>query len=323
MSKKLIAAYIIDSFIGDPEQIYHPIRLIGRLITKNEKILRKHFGDDPAGERKAGLLLVPMTTIPSVLVPMVVIRLAGKVNPVLSTGLEIFWMEQMLAGKCMKDEALKVYDALMADDLPLARKRLSWLVGRDTQCLSREEVIKATIETVAENTTDGVTSPMFYMLIGGVPAGFLYKSVNTMDSMVGYKNDRYRYFGTAAAKTDDVLNFIPSRLTGLLMTVAAELCGMDGKRSLKCFLRDRNAHLSPNSAQTESACAGALGIRLGGTHDYFGKPVKKPTLGDETREVQPEDIKKANLLLTISSLMFLGIISVTKYEIQNYLKKNA
>ncbi len=321
MSKKLITAALIDSIAGDPAWLYHPIRLIGKLITKSEKILRERFPKDPAGERRAGILLVPMVTVPTVLVPAAAIRLAGRIHPILGTGLEIFWMEQLLAGKCMKDEALKVYEALKADDLLLARQRLSWLVGRDTQSLSREEVIKATVETVAENTTDGVTSPMFYMMLGGAPAGFFYKAVNTMDSMVGYKNDQYRYFGTAAARTDDVLNFIPARLTGLLMAGAAGLCGMDGKRAFRCFFRDRKAHLSPNSAQTESACAGALGIQLGGTHDYFGKPVVKPTLGDDTRVPEPEDIKKANLLLTVSGLMFLGLITCVRRELCDSLKK--
>ena len=318
MSKKLIAAAIADSVLGDPAWLYHPIRLIGKLIHKNEEILRKRFPKDPEGERKAGILLVPMVTLPSMLVPAAAIKLAAMLHPALGTGLEVFWMEQILAGRCMKDEALKVYDALMADDLPEARLRLSYLVGRDTANLTREEVIKATVETVAENTTDGVTAPMFYMLLGGAPAGFFYKAVNTMDSMVGYKNDKYRYFGTAAAKTDDVMNFIPSRMTGLLMAGAAGLCGMDGKRALKCFLRDRNAHLSPNSAQTESACAGALGIQLGGTHDYFGKPVVKPTLGDDVRPPEPEDIKKANLLLTVSSLMFFGLITIGRHELREW-----
>lgn len=195
-----------------------------------------------------------------------------------------FWMYQILAMKCLKIEALKVYDALTHQNIAPGRQRLSWLVGRDTANLSEEEIVKATVETVAENTTDGVIAPMLFMAIGGAPLGFAYKAVNTLDSMVGYRNDKYRYFGTASARADDVVNFIPARLAGLLMVLAAFFCRYDAAGAWRCFVRDRNKHLSPNSAQTESACAGALGIQLGGTHDYFGKPVEKPTLGDEKRQ---------------------------------------
>ena len=185
----------------------------------------------------------------------------------------------------------KVYTAIKSKDLGLARTMISYLVGRDTQSLSFNEIIKATVETVAENTSDGVIAPMLFMAIGGAPLGFLYKGVNTMDSMVGYKNEKYINFGYFPAKMDDIFNFIPARVSGLLMIVAAFLCGYDGKGAARIFFRDRNNHLSPNSAQTESACAGALDIQLGGTHDYFGKPVVKPTIGDDINEPEAEHIR--------------------------------
>lgn len=183
---------------------------------------------------------------------------------------------------------------------------LSWLVGRDTEHLSEAEVIKADVETIAENTTDGVTAPMIFMAIGGAPLGFAYKAVNTLDSMVGYRNEKYRYLGTASARMDDILNFVPARISGILMVLSAFLLKYDGRNAWQCFLRDRNKHLSPNSAQTESACAGALGIQLGGTHDYFGKAVEKPTIGEEKRQPEPEDIRRANRLMLWTSFLCLA-----------------
>lgn len=224
--------------------------------------------------------------------------------------LEVFWMYQILAMKSLKTESMKVFDALMQKDINQARKRLSWLVGRDTEILSSEEVIKADVETIAENTTDGVIAPMIFMAIGGAPLGFAYKAINTLDSMVGYRNEKYRYFGTASARTDDAANFIPARIAGILMVVSAFLLRYDGKNAWKCFLRDRNKHLSPNSAQTESACAGALGIQLGGTHDYFGKAVEKPTIGDERRQPISADIKSANRLMMAASALCLMCVEM-------------
>ena len=258
----------------------------------------------------AGAVLLVMVVLPAFLIPGGLLYMAGKIHPGAAWILEVFWMYQIFAMKCLKTEALKVYDALAKQDLPLARQRLSWLVGRDTENLSAEEVVKATVETVAENTTDGVVAPMVFMAGGGASLGFAYKAVNTLDSMVGYRNDQDRYFGTASARADDVVNFIPARLTGILMVIAAALCRYDASGSWRCFHRDRNKHLSPNSAQTESACAGALGIQLGGTHDYFGKPVEKPTLGDAKRKAVPEDIRRANRLMTATSILALILAEV-------------
>ena len=307
---KLFLAFLLDSAFGDPVWLYHPIRIIGKWISFMEKVLRRIFPGGRYGERMAGAVLLVMVVLPAFLIPGGLLYMAGKIHPWAAWILEVFWMYQILAMKCLKAEALKVYDALAKQDLPLARQRLSWLVGRDTENLSAEEVVKATVETVAENTTDGVVAPMVFMAVGGAPLGFAYKAVNTLDSMVGYRNDKYRYFGTASARADDVVNFIPARLTGILMVIAAALCRYDVSGSWRCFLRDRNKHLSPNSAQTESACAGALGIQLGGTHDYFGKPVEKPTLGDAKRKAAPEDIRRANRLMTATSILALILAEV-------------
>lgn len=310
MMIKLILAFVLDALLGDPVWLYHPIRVIGKWISLTEKFLRQYFPANLWGERMAGVFLTILVVLPSFGLPAGIIFMAGKVYPWLAYVLEVFWMYQILAMKCLKVEALKVYDALAHQDIALARQRLSWLVGRDTVNLSEEEIVKATVETVAENTTDGVIAPMLFMAIGGAPLGFAYKAVNTLDSMVGYRNDKYRYFGTASARTDDVVNFIPARLGGGLMVIAAFLCRYDASGAWRCFVRDRNKHLSPNSAQTESACAGALGIQLGGTHDYFGKPVEKPTLGDEKRQAGPEDIRRANRLMVVTSILCLTLVEL-------------
>lgn len=308
MMIKLILAFVLDVLLGDPVWLYHPIRVIGKWISLAEKFLRQYFPANLWGERMAGVFLTILVVLPSFGLPAGIIFMAGKLHPWLAYVLEVFWMYQILAMKCLKVEALKVYDALTHQDIVLARQRLSWLVGRDTVNLSEEEIVKATVETVAENTTDGVIAPMLFMAIGGAPLGFAYKAVNTLDSMVGYRNDKYRYFGTASARADDVVNFIPARLGGFLMVIAAFLCRYDASGAWRCFVRDRNKHLSPNSAQTESACAGALGIQLGGTHDYFGKPVEKPTLGDEKRRAEPEDIRRTNRLMVVTSVLCLILI---------------
>ena len=310
MMIKLAAAFLMDAVFGDPVWLYHPIRVIGKWISLMEKCLRRCFPKDRRGERLAGIFLMVFTVLPSFFLPAGVLYLAGKLHPWLAFALEVFWMYQILAMKCLKVEALKVYDALAHQDIALARQRLSWLVGRDTENLSEEEIVKATVETVAENTTDGVVAPMIFMAIGGAPLGFAYKAVNTLDSMVGYRNEKYRYFGTASARTDDVASFIPARVSGILMVFASAFCRYDTAGAWRCFIRDRNKHLSPNSAQTESSCAGALGIQLGGTHDYFGKPVEKPTLGDEKRKAEPEDIRRANQLLTVTSILTFIMLEV-------------
>ena len=220
---------------------------------------------------------------------------------------------QLLAARSLRDESKKVYDALQTGDIEKSRYAVSMIVGRDTQNLTEEGVTKAAVETVAENTSDGIIAPLFYMMIGGAVLGFAYKSVNTMDSMVGYVNDRYRYFGTAAAKLDDVLNYIPARLSAWLMIAGAWLTGMDGKNAKKIYLRDRRNHASPNSAQTEAVMAGALDIRLAGDAWYFGELHKKPFIGDPIRKVEVEDIIRSHKLMyagTVLSLVVFGLVRV-------------
>ena len=207
---------------------------------------------------------------------------------------------------------MKVYKELKNGDLAAARKQLSWIVGRDTQELSAEEVTKAAVETVAENTADGIIAPMFFMFIGGAPLAFLYKSINTMDSMVGYKNDKYLYFGRCAARLDDIANYIPARLAGIFMIAASFFLNYDYKEAAKIFMRDRYNHLSPNSAQTESVCAGALNIQLGGGHFYFGKFVPKDTIGDDIRAVKADDIKSINNLMYLTAIISLVILALIK-----------
>ena len=224
--------------------------------------------------------------------------------------MESFWCYQILATKSLKVESDRVYIALKDKGLEAGRKAVSMIVGRDTQNLTEEGVTKAAVETVAENTSDGVIAPLFYMLIGGAVLGFTYKAINTMDSMVGYKNDRYQWFGTAAAKLDDVVNFIPARVSAVLMIAASYLTGMDGKNAARIFRRDRFNHKSPNSAQTEAVMAGALDVQLAGDAWYFGKLHKKPTIGDPVREMELLDIRRSHKLLYGTAMLglILGII---------------
>lgn len=243
-------------------------------------------------------------------VPAVILSVAYKYFWQLGFALESFWCYQILATKSLKVESDRVYIALKDKGLEAGRKAVSMIVGRDTQNLTEEGVTKAAVETVAENTSDGVIAPLFYMLIGGAVLGFTYKAINTMDSMVGYKNDRYQWFGTAAAKLDDVVNFIPARVSAVLMIAASYLTGMDGKNAARIFRRDRFNHKSPNSAQTEAVMAGALDVQLAGDAWYFGKLHKKPTIGDPVREMELLDIRRSHKLLYGTAMLglILGII---------------
>ena len=301
-----IAGMALDAIFGDPVWLYHPVRIIGNWISILEKWLRVFCKNDEKKERIAGCVLWFGVVIASVGIPWGLLYLVGKVSFWLQFALETFWCYQLLAGKCLKDESRKVYVRLVNHNLEGARHAVSMIVGRDTGNLSEAGVTKAAVETVAENTSDGVIAPLIFMLIGGVPLGFFYKAVNTMDSMVGYKNDKFLYFGRAAAKFDDVMNFLPSRISGILMVLAAPLVKLDGKNAWKIFKRDRLCHASPNSAQTESVMAGALQVQLAGDAWYFGKKHEKPTIGDPIRPVEIADIARANRLLYAASA--LGMI---------------
>ena len=305
----IIGGFILDLIFGDPHWLPHPICLIGNLIGFLERNLRPKLAPNKTALLVGGALMVIIVLVISFVVPMAILLAAAMVSPWLAFALETIMCYQIFATKCLRDESMKVYDALHKQDLADARVKLSWIVGRDTQNLDEEEITKGAVETVAENTADGIIAPMLYMFLGGVPLSFLYKGINTMDSMVGYKNDKFLYFGRCAAKLDDLANLIPARITGLVMIVAAFLLGLDGKNAWKVFWRDRYNHLSPNSAMTESVTAGALNIQLGGDHFYFGKLVHKDTIGDDIRPVCPEDIVKTNNLLYVTAVLCLVLFS--------------
>jgi len=299
--------FLCDCVLGDPYVLPHPIRLIGKLITKIEKILRKNnMLQNPAVLFWQGVILVIAVLVTTVTVTSFLLLVTYHLNPYIGMAVETLMTYQILAAKCLQVESMKVYQCLKENNLAKARAALSMIVGRDTQCLDEEGITRAAIETVAENTSDGVIAPMLYLAIGGPILGFFYKAVNTMDSMVGYKNDKYFYFGKAAARLDDGINFIPARISAYLMIAAAFLLGFfkkpfSGKRAWKIYKRDHKKHASPNSAQTESVCAGALGIRLAGDASYFGKVVSKPYIGDPLRRVEKEDIKRANHLMYLTA----------------------
>lgn len=305
--------FLLDLLFGDPYWLYHPVRGIGQVITWTEKILRKLLNyrsereADRGKKRAAGVILVLVVLVLSVGIPAVLLVVAGRIHPCLKTGLSCFWCYQLLAMKSLKTESMKVFLALKSGDIEQARTAVSMIVGRDTKNLDEQGITKAAVETVAENTSDGVIAPLCYMLLFGVLGGFFYKAVNTMDSMVGYKNDKYRYFGTAAAKLDDICNFIPARLAAVCMIAAAFLLGYNGRNAARIYRRDRYQHASPNSAQTEAVCAGALSVQLAGDAYYFGQLYHKPTIGDDIRRIEAEDIKRANRLLYGTSLIMLFV----------------
>ena len=307
----LLLGFCLDLLLGDPQWAPHPVRAMGSLISLLERFLRRVFPATPGGERWAGRLLAVLVPLISVGAAWLVLTLCGRIHPALAFGAKVLLCYQLLACKSLRVESGKVYAALKAGDLPGARKAVSMIVGRDTACLDEVGVSKAAVETVAENASDGVIAPLLWLAVGGPLAGVAYKAVNTMDSMVGYKNEKYLNFGRCAAKLDDAANFIPARLAGMLMCLAAVLTGFDGRGALRIFQRDRKKHASPNSAHTEAACAGALHIQLAGPAVYFGKTVEKPTLGDPLRAVEPLDILRAHRLLYgtafLALLIFCGI----------------
>lgn len=307
----LLTGYMLDLLIGDPHDFPHPIRAIGKLILAVEKKIRKTCYDEKT-ERRLGFLLWIIVVGVSFLIPKAILFLATKINILISLIIESIMCYYILATKSLRDESMKVYYALKDNNIVEARRYLSYIVGRDVENLNASSIAKAAVETVAENTSDGVIAPMIFIILGGAPLGFMYKAINTLDSMVGYKNDKYVNFGRFSALADDVANYIPSRLSAYLMIAAAYILKMDYKNAYKIFKRDRYNHKSPNSAQTESVCAGALNIMLGGDNHYNGIVVQKPTIGDNIKEVEIEDIKKANKLMFVTSFLclFIGIIII-------------
>lgn len=306
--------FILDLMIGDPYCFPHPIRWIGNLITKMEDVLRRKT-QEKTKELCLGVGMVAIVVGITMVISATVLLLAYRIHSYIGVAVEVIMTYQILATKCLKVESMKVYERLKADDVEGARAAVSMIVGRDTKVLNEEGIAKAAIETVAENTSDGVIAPMLYTALGGPILGWMYKAINTMDSMIGYKNDKYLYFGRAAAKLDDVVNYIPSRISGYLMIIAAGISGRDysAKNAYKIYRRDRRKHASPNSAQTEAACAGALGIRLAGDASYFGKVVKKPYIGDADRAVEYEDIRRANHLLYVTAVICEALCLISMY----------
>ena len=301
----VLGGFVLDAVFGDPAWLPHPVVLMGKCISKLEKALRARFPKTQQGELLAGAVLAFCLPVGTFLVTSAVCFLAAKISPWLGLAVQIFWCGQALAAKGLVQESRNVYGELVKPDLPAARKAVSRIVGRDTENLTAEGVTKAAVETVAENASDGVIAPLLYMLLGGAPLALTYKAVNTMDSMVGYKNETYLYFGRAAAKLDDVANYIPSRLAALLWAAAAALTGSDAKGAWRIWRRDRLNHASPNSAQTESACAGALGVQLAGPAYYFGEYYPKPTIGDALRPIEPQDILRADRMMYAASVLAL------------------
>lgn len=308
----LILGFVLDLLLGDPRWLYHPVCLIGNLIAFLEKKIRKLFPKTQKGELLGGGIEVILVCFLCFGIPLLIVETLYRYLPILGFLIETFWCYQLFAAKSLKTESMKVYDRLKNGTLEEARYAVSMIVGRDTKSLSEIGVTKAAVETIAESTSDGIIAPMFYMALGGIPGMFLYKAINTMDSMLGYKNEKYLYFGRCAAKLDDLANYIPSRIAGRLMVLAAYFTGLNGKKSAQIFKRDRRNHASPNSAQTESAMAGALGVQLAGDAWYFGKLYKKPTIGDADRMVEAEDISRANKLMYatafLSCILFAGIL---------------
>ncbi|MCM1046041.1 MAG: adenosylcobinamide-phosphate synthase CbiB [Candidatus Gastranaerophilales bacterium] len=312
----ICAGCALDLILGDPHFLWHPVRGIGKIIEWAERGLRGLFRIRPEREadigkkKAAGLLLVLVVLAVTLAAVFGALTLAGWVHPALRIVLESVICYQMLAMKSLKTESMKVYHALKSGDVEAARKAVSMIVGRDTERLTAEGITKAAVETVAENTSDGVVAPLLFLFVFGVYGGVAYKAVNTMDSMVGYRNDKYLYLGRSAARLDDICNFIPARISALGMIFAAFLLRLDGRGAIRIFKRDRYCHASPNSAQTEAVCAGALGVELAGDAWYFGVLHKKPAIGDAVRDVEAEDIVRANRLLYATSGMVwaMGIL---------------
>ena len=301
----VLGGFVLDAIFGDPAWLPHPVVLMGKAITALEKRLRTQFPKTPQGELCGGAVLAAVLPVGTFLITALVCRLAAALHPLAGLAVQMFWCAQALAARGLVQESCNVYKELQKQDLPAARKAVARIVGRDTQNLTAEGVTKAAVETVAENASDGVIAPLLYMLLGGAPLALTYKAVNTMDSMVGYKNETYLYFGRAAAKLDDVANYIPSRLAALLWAAAAALTGNDAKGAWRIWRRDRRNHASPNSAQTESACAGALGVQLAGPAYYFGEYYPKPTIGDALRPIEPQDILRAARMMYAASVLAL------------------
>jgi len=299
----IVPALVLDLIFGDPPVLTHPVVIMGRFISRLEKRLRGAFPENEKGLLAAGRVLAFVMPVGTFLVTGLALWLARRIHPAAAFALNTFWCYQAIAVRDMLKESRGVKKALENEGLAAGRTAVARIVGRDTSVLDENGVLRACVETVAENFSDGVMAPLFYMAIGGAPLALAYKAVNTMDSMVGYKNERYLYFGRAAAHLDDVAGFLPARLGAFVMLAAAFLTGKDAAGAFRIWRRDRRNHASPNSAQTESVMAGALGLRLAGPAVYFGERYEKPYIGDARREINPGDVDAANRIFLVSSIL--------------------
>ena len=311
----LTIGFVLDLIFGDPYWLPHPIRFIGNLISNGEKLIRGNKEKSAEKQRVEGVILAVSVIVISTIIPIIILVAARMINNYLALAIESFMCYQILATKGLKTESMKVYNKLAEEDLEGARYAVSMIVGRDTKALDEAGVAKAAVETVAENTSDGIIAPMIFMAIGGAPLGFFYKAINTLDSMIGYKNDKYLNFGRFAAKLDDIANYIPARISAYLMIFASFILGFNYKGAFNIYSRDKYNHASPNSAHTESVCAGALNIQLAGNAYYFGKLYEKPTIGDDLRPINYDDIKKANKLLYATAFICLAAVEIIKWAI--------
>lgn len=305
-----ILGFCLDLILGDPQGIIHPVRLIGMMISKGEEFIRKCI---PKKEFLSGSILAVFVVSVSFLVPYFTLKILREINVYLKVLVEAFFIYQIMSTKSLKVESMRVYKYLEKKDIQNSRKYLSWIVGRDTERLNEVQITKAAVETVAENTSDGVIAPLFYIMIGGAPLGFFYKAVNTLDSMIGYKNDKYMYFGRFAARLDDVVNFIPAIAASYIMIFASFILNLDYKNAFRIYRRDRYNSSSPNCAKTESVTAGALQVQLLGDAYYFGKLVKKKTIGDDIRLIQIQDIISVNKLMYTTAITSLVIFSIIRW----------
>ena len=303
----LLSGAIIDLLIGDPHFIPHPVVLMGKLISALEKLLRRVFPKTKRGENLAGGVLWVIVASLAFLVPSALLMLLYHISPWLGFGIETVMCWQCLAAKSLYSESMKVKKALDTGDISASRRAVSMIVGRDTASLDEKGIARAAVETVAENTSDGVIAPLIFLAIGGGPLGMLYKAVNTMDSMLGYVEEPYKNIGLVPAKLDDVFNFIPARLSAVLMLLGGGMLGFSMKNGLRIFKRDRYKHASPNSAQTESVMAGLLGLRLAGDAYYHGVLHKKEFIGDPVREIETEDIRRSNRVMFMTAALSLAL----------------
>ena len=300
---KIWIAYVLDLIFGDPQNVVHPVQVIGKIISAGEKVLlRKKY------KFLAGAVL-NIFTVSITYTLMYLISKSVKIS-VFFMIIEIYLMYTIFSINSLAREGNRVYRILKEGDIEKARKDLSYLVSRDTEMMDEKMIIRSTMETISENTVDGIVAPMFYMFLGGMPLAMAYKAINTLDSMVGYKNEKYMDFGKFSAKVDDAANFIPARITGILIVLASMILGYDYKNSLKIFIRDRKNHSSPNSAHSEASVAGALGVQFGGKVSYFGKEINKPTIGDKIKDFELEDIRKNIRIMYVTSFLSLVIFSL-------------